>query len=150
MAANTTPIFANQPAVSWVNLIAATTSNIDLTTGYGLAFTADATDGSFISKLIIQPMGTSATAATFPAGVLKIFINNGSTVSTQANNTLIRETILPVFTNGLDCDSTTLIVPSYEVILNYQLPAGYRVYVGYTGALSSAICINVTAFGSGY
>ncbi len=150
MAANTTPIFANQPTVSWVNLTAATTSNIDLSTGYQAVFTADATDGSFIHKLIVQPMGTSTTAATFPAGVFKVFINNGSTVATQANNTLIKEMLFGVLTSGLDADSTTLVVPSYEVLLNLQLPAGYKIYVGYTGALSSALCINVTAFGSGY
>lgn len=150
MAVNTSPIFTNAPEVSWVNLTAACTSNIDLSTGYQAVFTADATDGSMINKLVIQPMGTSTTAATFPAGVFKIFVNNGSTVATQANNSLLKEILLPVMTNGLDADSTTLVVPCFEVILNYQLPPGYRIYVGYTGALSSALCINVTAFGSDY
>lgn len=150
MAANTSPIFTNVPVNSWANLTAACSSNIDLTTGWQLVFTADATDGSFLNKIIVQPMGTSTTPATFPAGVLKLAINNGSTVATQANNTIIKEVLLPVLTSGLDADSTTLLVPNVEIVLNYQLAAGYKLYAGYTGTLSAAICINVTAFGGTY
>lgn len=150
MAINTTPTFPLTPITTWANLTGAVTSNIDLTTNYAVVYTANATNGGIIQKIIIQPMGTSTTPATFPAGVFKIFINNGSAVSTQANNTLIREILLPVLTSGLDADSTTLVVPFYECILNMQLQAGYKIYVGYTGALSSSICINVTAINTDY
>ena len=149
MAVNTSPTFPLTPKTSWVNLTTATVSNSDLTTGYQSVYTAGS-DGGIVQKLIIQPLGTSTTPATFPAGVFKVFINNGSAVGTQSNNTLLREMLFPVLTNGLDADSTTLLVPFTECILNIQLQATYKLYVGYTGALSSAISINVTAISTDY
>lgn len=150
MAANTQPIFTNIPKISWVDLTAAVNDVTGVSANYGLAFTADATDGSFIQKLVLQAKGTSTTPATFPAGVVRIFINNGSTPSTAANNILYREILLPALTNGLDADTTTLVVPAIEVQLNLQLPPGDRIYVGYTGALSAAIILGVTAVGGDY
>lgn len=150
MAANTSPIFTNIPKISWVDLVGTATDVTGVDADYGLAFTADATDGSFLQKLVLQPKGTSTTAATFPAGVCRIFINNGSTPGTAANNTLYKEVLLPVLTTGLDADTTTLLVNSYEVVLNLQLPASYRIYVGYTGALSASVILGVIAVGGDY
>lgn len=150
MAQNTSPIFTNIPKISWVDLVAAATDVTGVDADYGLAFTADSTDGSFIQRLILQPKGTSTTATTFPAGVVRVFINNGSSAGTAANNTLIKELLLPVLTNGLDSDTTTLVVPPTEVMLNLQLPASYRIYVGYTGALSASVILGVTAIGGDY
>jgi len=150
MAANTTPIFTKQGKISWVDLTAAVNDVTGISANYGLAFTSDSTNGSFINKLILQGKGTSTTPATFPAGVVRVFVNNGSSAGTAANNMLIREILLPAITNGLDADTTTLVVPGFEIALNLVLPASYRIYVGYTGALSAAIILGVAGVGGDY
>jgi len=58
--------------------------------------------------------------------------------------------LMPALTSGLDADTTTLVVQPTEIILNLQLPASYRIYVGYTGALSASIILGVTAIGGDY
>lgn len=150
MPANTSPIFTNVPKISWVDLTAAVNDVTGVSANYGLAFTADATDGSFIQKLVLQPKGTSTSPATFPAGVVRVFINNGSTAGTATNNSLYKEILLPVLTSGLDADTTTLVVQSLDIPLNIQLPPSYRIYIGYTGALSASIILGVTAIGGDY
>ena len=80
MVANTAPIFSRQAHVSWVNGITAANTAKDGTGTVDTVFTADATNGSFLQKLIIRPRGTNVVS------VLRVFLNNGSTNATAANN----------------------------------------------------------------
>lgn len=149
MAANTTPIFSLTPIVGILPLQGADATTDGTDADVGLAYTAGAF-GSYVNKMILQPRGTSGTPATFPAGVFRLYLNNGATVATGTNNSLIREYLMPVATSNLDADTTTLVNYPVELILNFQLPATYRLYCGYTGALTSVILLQVTTFGGDY
>ena len=100
-----------------------------------LAFTADATNGSFVSKLRFKALGTNVAA------VARIFINNGSSQTVTTNNFFYGELSLPVTTA-----STSAATIDLEYPLNIILPAGYKIYVGVTacaaGWVATAIAGN--------
>jgi hypothetical protein len=81
-------------------------------------FTADATNGGFVQRLKLRAAGTNV------ATVLRIFINNGSTNGTAANNTLWDEITLPSITASATAATTGIDVP-----LGFALPPGYKINV---------------------
>lgn len=139
MPANQNPIFTATPDVQW-GAAPVTTANTtkDLTSGTStLVFTAGA-NGAYLTKLIARPLGTNATA-----GVLRVFLNNGSTTGTGANNALIAELSIPATT----LSETTAQAP-YEIPFNFAIPAGFKVYV--TFSQTAAAGFEVTVFGGQY
>jgi hypothetical protein len=118
---NFAPIYSRAPDFQWVSGYAtAANTTADLTAGtIYLAFTAGA-DGGTLPKLIFR----STPAGTTTKTVARIWINNGSTTGTAANNQLIDEVPLAATASDAD-DPTTGIVWT----LGHQLPAGYRIYV---------------------
>lgn len=136
MPANTQPIYTRLGDVQWINVVTANTSK-DLTSGTSyLVWTADSTNGGFLQKLRIRPAGTNV------ATVLRIWINNGSTTGTAANNTLYDEITVPATTN-----SETAAIAGTEIPMNMALPASFRVYIT-TG--TSVTSIFVTGVGGKY
>lgn len=133
MAANTSPIYTNVPKVSWAKVSAADSSTDGTDADVVLVFTADATDGSYISRLVFQPRSTSGSTTT-SAAAGRIYINNGSTVATGTNNVLFKEILLPATAVNTGATAPAL---GYEVTLNMQLPASYRVYVGVTAVAAN-------------
>lgn len=118
MAANTSPIFVRLGQIEWpptTPIITAANTAKDGTGTVSTVFTADATEGSFVFEIRARPTGTNA------ASVLRIFINNGLTNATVANNVLIHEVSLP---------STTLTEvaaqSSVVVTLNILMNAGFK------------------------
>lgn len=118
MAANTTPIFTRVPKVQWANTITAANTAKDGTGTVTTVFTADATEGSYVERLIVRPQASNA------ATVLRVFINNGSTNTTASNNALIAEQGLAATTN-----TETGAIAGAVVPLNLPLPAGYKINV---------------------
>lgn len=118
MAANTLPIFSKRGEINWTNGITAANTAKDGTGTVDTVFTADATEGSYIERLIVRPRGTNVVS------VLRVFVNNGSTNATAANNCLIAELTLPATTNSEIAAISGLVVP-----LNMSLPAGYKINV---------------------
>lgn len=119
MALNTKPIFTGVPDIQWgVTLITAANTAKDGTGTVLTCFTADTTDGGFVSRIRFRPAGTNV------ATVARIFINNGSTNATPANNILFDEITLSATTL-----SEVAALPLYEVPLNFALPAGYKINV---------------------
>lgn len=95
-------------------------------TGYvSTVFTAGA-NGSYLQRLLIRAVGSNA------ATVLRVFLNNGSTNATQANNCLIAEVTLP-----LTSASTTSALAPAEVPLNFAIPAGFKINVTLGAAVSA-------------
>ena len=136
MAANTNPIFSRTPQVEWATtpVLAANTTK-DLTTGTSyLIFTGDATEGSMLQRIVVQPLGTNV------ATVLRLFLNNGLTTATAANNTMVDQLGLLGTTN-----SETTALTAYVFPLLLPIPAGYRLYV--TCATVVAAGFSVTAIG---
>ena len=139
MAANTAPIFVRTPQIEWISMAAPTANTSkDLTSGTSfLVFTADATEGSFLEYIRVRPMGTNVQT------VMRIFINNGSTTATLANNTLFTELQLQATTN-----SETASIAESQIPMNIALPPGYRVYI--TVATTVAAGFFATAVGGKY
>lgn len=119
MAANTTLICSRLPDVQWIGAVVAANTTKDLATGtIYLVWTADITEGGRLEKLLVSPLGTNV------ATVLRVWLNNGSTTATAANNTLITNVTLAATT-------VSEVAAIAEVTVNLQLAinANYRVYV---------------------
>jgi hypothetical protein len=137
MPGNTAPIFSKVAKAQWVNGITAANTAKDGTGTVETVFTADATNGSFLQKLIIRPRGTNV------ASVLRIFMNNGLTNATPANNALIGEVTLPATTN-----SEVAAIQGTEVNLNIPIPVGYKINVTLGTAVAGGYV--VTGVGGDY
>jgi hypothetical protein len=123
MASNTLPIYTRTGDVQWTTNMTAVNATTDLTSGtIYLAFTADATEGGYVQRIRFKPNNASGTnnAAT----VARVWLNNGSTTATAANNVFIDEISLPATTG-----SGTAAIPVYELPLNFAMPPGYTIYV---------------------
>src|SRR5438874_2730075 len=70
-----------------------------------LVFTADATNGGFVQRLRFKAGGTNV------ASVARIFINNGTTVGTAANNVFYGEISLPATTAAAAAATVDLDYP---------------------------------------
>jgi hypothetical protein len=146
MAANVQPIFSKVGDIQWgaadgnggtAGPLKTANTAKDGTGTVLTVFTADATNGGWVEDIVVQPVGTNT------ASVLRVFINNGSTNATIANNTLIANASLP---------STTLTeVAGMQVItipIRRALPAGYKLNV--TLGTTVAAGWQVTTFGGKY
>lgn len=140
MPANTSPIFTLAPDIQWAVSAdtANTTKNLTSGTNY-LIFTADATNGGFVQRIRFRTLGTNAAAT-----VARVWINNGSTTATAANNTLWDEITLPATTV-----SEVAALPTYELPLNFALPPGYKIYVT-LGTAPNAAGWTITVIGGKY
>jgi len=117
MSANTTPIFPKVGLISWGNITTANTA-VDGTGTVVTIFTADATNGSRLDTIKIRALGTNV------ATVLRIFINNGSTNATAANNTLYFEQTIATTTL-----SQTSSLLDTEIPMDLVLPASYKINI---------------------
>jgi len=130
MPANNQPIFTRLADVQWtVSAMTVANTTTDLTAGtIYLAFTADTTNGGYVQRIRFRPLGTNTNAT-----VARVWINNGSTTATAANNTLFDEITLPSTTV-----SQVAAQANYELPLNFALPATDRIYITLGTAPTSA------------
>lgn len=82
-----------------------------------LVFTANATNGGFVERLRFKAGGTNV------ATVARIYINNGSTPTSAANNAFFGEVSLAASTA-----SATIATADIDYSMNVALPAGFRIY----------------------
>ncbi len=125
MAANTAPIFTKAGNVSKDNAGAMAPTLTTAAADYdgtgannALVFTAGA-DGSFIQRLRFVAAGSNV------ATVARVYVNNGSTNGTAANNAPYGQVPL-----GATTASNTTSTPEPDYPMNFMLPAGYTIYVG--------------------
>jgi len=118
MPANISPIFSLAPDIQWASaaLITANAARDGASGTIATVFTADATNGGRIEKIIARSVGTNAIT------VLRVWVNNGSATTTAANNSLIAEMTLPATTA-----TESAALATYEVPLSLALPAGYKI-----------------------
>ena len=114
MAANTAPIFTLAPETTWGPTAITTANTAKDGTGTVLTVFTAGVNGSYVQRVRFRPSGTSVQT------VARLFINNGSTNATAANNILFDEITLSAITV-----SETAAQPSFEIPLNFALPAGY-------------------------
>lgn len=137
MAGNTTPIYSKVADWQWVSGITTANTTKDLTAGTSyLVFTADATNGGYVKKLRIRHTGVNSLAT-----VLRVFINNGSTTATAANNILFDE--IGIATNATV--SETSASTNYELSINEALPPGYKIYVTIGTAAAGGLAVTAVA-----
>lgn len=123
-APNTSPIYSRVGDIQWGLLVATTGSNtaLDGTGTLGATvfsiFTADATNGGRIDGAHCWPLGNNGNGAK-----INIFINNGSTNATPANNSRIAQ---------LTAAPSQLTEIAFPVgLFPLVLPPGYRILATY-------------------
>lgn len=120
MAANIQPIYSRLADVQWATEIvqsANTTTTLTSGTIYPV-FTADTTNGGYVQRIRFRPLGSNA------ATVARVWINNGGDTTVASNNSLWDEIAI-----ALTTVSQTAAQATYELPLNFPLPASYRLYV---------------------
>ena len=132
--ANNQPIFSKIGDIQWSGASAsAANTTKDMTTGTTYSvFTADATNGGYVQRIRFRPLGTNA------ATVARIWINNGSTTSTAANNILFDEVSLAASTI-----SETRATSLTELPLNFALPPGYKIFVTLGTVVAAGYAVSV-------
>jgi hypothetical protein len=138
MAANTTPIFIGTPNVQWSGSMTAANTDTSMATGTSYAVYTASANGSKVEDLYITYLGTLAGAT-----VLRLFVNNGSSTGTAANNTLLTEITVPALTISQTAANTPIVVR-----LNLVLKANYVLRA--TLGTAAANGIAVTAVGGDY
>ena len=133
---NTKPIYSSVPIINWGTVAAANTAK-DGTGTVVTVFTADASNGGRVEKLKVRAAGTNV------ATVLRVFINNGSTNATPANNTLYTEATIAATTL-----SEVAALADTEIALNLALPAGYKINITIGTAVAAGLA--VTGVGGKY
>jgi biotin carboxylase len=125
MPANTNPVFTLTADVSTdgttslhQGLTTAANDYTGASANYTLVHTAGS-NGSYIRRLRFKASGTNV------ATVARVFINNGSTQTTAANNVLFGEISLPSTTA-----TATAATADIDYPLEFALEAGFRIYVG--------------------
>lgn len=132
MPANTAPIFTLTPDVAWGTSALTTANTAKDGTGTVLTvFTAGA-NGSYVQRIRFRPSGTAVQT------VARVFINNGSTNAIAANNILWDEITIPATTV-----SETTAQSTFEIPLNYALPAGYVLNVTIGTTIAAGLYVSV-------
>lgn len=142
MVANVDPIFTQTPNISWGTAAGSNTSaDFTTVTNAPLIFTGGA-NGSLLREIRVKfAPGTNTVAAA-----ARVWLNNGSTTGTAANNILIGEFTVPA-TTAATASSQADIIYSFSTP-GLFIPNGYRVYVGF-GAYSTGT-FHVTGIGADY
>jgi hypothetical protein len=132
MPQNTQPIFTLTPDVAWGTTAITTANTAKDGTGTVLTcFTAGA-NGSYVQRIRFRPSGTAVQT------VARVFINNGSTNATAANNILWDEITIAATTV-----SETTAQSTFEIPLNYALPAGYVLNVTIGTTIAAGLYVSV-------
>lgn len=142
MVANTSPIYSRTPDIQWIGGIDTANTGADLTSGTSyLVFTADATEGGFLREIRIKPDPDANTGTT----VVRIWINNGSSLGTAANSAIFAELALPATVAG-----NTVARPDFSIPMNVALPPGYRIYLTLGQGPGGGSAFNATAIAGKY
>jgi hypothetical protein len=151
MAANTVPIFSKAGLYGSVNITAANTKSDGTATAIGtdifLAFTADATNGSFVERVRFNPVATVAATST-NATTVRVFISTKSSGATTGGTDtfLYQELAIP----SLTADATTTANIAFEVPMGFIVPAGYTILVSSHQTLATNTAIQATVIAGQY
>lgn len=141
MPANTTPIFPKVPKTSWGKLTTANTATDG--TGTTVEVFAAGDEGARIDQIKVRALGTNV------ATVLRLYINNGSTPTVAANNSLIHETTIAATSisqvAALVDNNITITINSTETVPPIQaLPPGYKIIASIGTAVAAGLQVTVS------
>lgn len=146
---NLSPIYTKNGKINSCLVTAANTSSQGggtVGTDIFLAFTADATNGSFVQRVRLVPTATAANTAT-TATVLRIFISSITSGSTTSANTFLwKELTVPSVT----ADSSTAQTNEYDIPLGFAIPAGWTILVTSHAAPAANSAWRATVIGGDY
>ena len=136
MPGNNLQLFSAVPHNGAVAPGTAANTAYDGTGTSALLFTAGS-NGSRVERIQAIHLGSNAV------GLLRLFWNNGGAVGTAANNSLIEELAMPLYTyaSGVGPPGIFIRVP-------IGLPPNHKLYV--TNVIALASGYQVTAFGGDY
>lgn len=126
MPGNPTPIYSKVGAFGQVRVTTGLASSNVGTVGTDmfLAFTADATNGSFVQRVRWSVASTNASA-TSTATVGRVYISSSNTVANTLTCSLFQEVALPSVTAG----SPTVATYPIDIPMNIALPPNYAILV---------------------
>ncbi len=130
MAANVNPIFCRQPQVDFGQIATANTAK-DGTGTVVTVFTADATEGGRVDKLVAVPKGTNV------ATVLRVFLNNGADPTVATNNVMIAQVTCPATTN-----SEVAALAAVEIPLDLPMPPGYKLNIAIGTTIAAGLAVS--------
>jgi hypothetical protein len=129
MAANVNPIYTKVGNINGVNFTAANVKSDGtgtIATDIYKAFTADATNGSYVSRIRLNTTATTAATAT-TATTLRVFISNKTSgATTGGTDTWL---FAEVAAGAQTADHSTNATSFIEIPLNFVLPASYTILV---------------------
>lgn len=128
MPGNPTPIYSKVGAYGGVRITAASTRSDGIGTigtDTFLAFTADATNGSFVQRVRFLPTSNAAAGNTTTATVGRVFICNNSSTTNNSTTTIFQEVALPSVSVG----NATVATYPVDVPMNMALPPGFVILV---------------------
>jgi hypothetical protein len=135
MPANTAPIYIVAPDIQLAGAVIGSSANT-ATDGTGantyLIYTADSTNGSYVYKVILKSISTTAAtvARLFYCSATGTFV--AGTTNDATDTTMIGELTLAAFTA-----SNTTASPQYEIPVNFPLPPSTKLLMTFgtsTGA----------------
>jgi hypothetical protein len=148
MPANTAQIFSRVADIQWPATALTTANTAKDGTGTVLTiFTADATNGGRVERIRARAAGTNV------ATVLRVFINNGSSNATPANNVLYAEATCAATTLSEVAALANVEIPNAATVIDATgfplvLPPGYKLNV--TIGTTVAAGLYVSAIGGKY
>lgn len=149
MAINTKPIFSGLPAIGGVVPSAANTKSDGsgtIGTDIFLAFTADATTGSYVMSVRIQPIAAVAATAT-TATTIRVYVSTlAAGATTSANTRCIAEISMASQTASHSTNATFFI----EVPLDFALPPGNTILITQHVASAANTGYQCTVFAGDY
>lgn len=148
MAGNTDPIFSKNGKISSILITAANTSSQGggtIATDLFKAFTADATNGSYVSRVRFIPTATTPTSTGATVG--RVFISTiSSGATTSADTFLIAEVTLPV----IPADNASASAQAFDVPMGFAIPAGYTILVSNHAAPAANTAWRAVVFAGDY
>ena len=148
MPANTDPIFTRLGAIKSALVTAANTSSQGggtIGTDIFLAFTADATNGSFIQRVRFSPTATAPTTTTATVG--RVFISSVASGATTSANTFLFQEVALIATAA---DNATASAQPIDIVLGFAIDPGFTILVTNHAAPVAATAWRALVIGGPY
>jgi len=132
MPANFNPIYARTPDLQVAGAASATAPPLGPTalaasdgtgaSGMYAIYQADATEGSFVQKVILKPIssGSGTTAAT----VIRLYYHRQTTFTVGTNNGVTNTALIAELSTSSWTYSSTTASPQYEIPINMPMNPG--------------------------
>ena len=138
---NNQPIYTRVADIQWsTTAVITANTTTDLTSGtIYQVFSADTTNGGYVQRVRFKPLGFNI------ANVARLWLNNGNDTTVSSNNALWDEITLPSTST-----SNVAALPTFELPLNFPLPANYALYVTLGSSSTGTTGYDVVVVGGKY